>query len=177
MRRQIGKKGDKLISVYWFAILVIVAVGIVLMVNAFYGNPYDVRQVEAGILADNAANCIYYGGQVNPLLFSTEGVFRPDFRDNFMKICSLNFSVEGEFTQVPYYLEVNFSNGVGNFANSFGIMEGNSNLRPDCNINVANNQNLAQCINKEFFMKTSSGTIYTVKILAVVSKVSENTNG
>lgn len=172
-----SKKGDKLISVYWFAILVIVAVGVVLMVNSFYSNPYDVRQLEAATLADNVANCIYYGGTINPLLFSTEGVFRPDFRDKFMQRCSLNFSVEGEFTQIPYYLEVNFSDGVSPFKSVFGVTEGNSNLIPDCNLDVSNTQNLAKCDEKEFFMNSPSGKVYAVKILTIVSKVSENTNG
>jgi hypothetical protein len=177
MISKINKKGDKLISVYWFAILVIVAVGVVLMVNAFYGNPYDVRQIESETLADHVANCIYYGGQVNPSLLSADGVFRPDFRDNFMHMCFLNFSVEGEFTPVPYYIEVNFSSGINDFKNVFGISEGNINLRPDCYISAGNMQNLAKCTQKEFFMKSSSGKVYAVKILSVVSKVTENTNG
>ena len=47
----LNKKGtDKIISVYWFTILFIVAGAIVYMAAAFYGEPYDVREIEANIL-------------------------------------------------------------------------------------------------------------------------------
>ncbi|MDP3965979.1 MAG: hypothetical protein Q8Q04_00425 [archaeon] len=170
-----NKKGEKLISVYWFAILVIVAAGIVLMVNAYYGNSYDVREVESRVLADKIANCIYFGGKVNPLLLTPQGVFREDFRDLFMERCSLNFSVEGEFTRIPYYTSVEFLS-FESLRSQFSIFAGNNNFKSDCNIKVEGNEKLAKCSEKEFYMKTDSGKIYLVKILSIVEKTNENTN-
>ena len=46
------KGGDKIISVYWFAIIFIVATGIVYMVLSFYGKPYDIREIEVDLLTD-----------------------------------------------------------------------------------------------------------------------------
>ncbi len=175
MIKRINKKGSKLLSLYWFAILVIVATGIVLMVNSYYGNPYDVRQVESGVLADHIANCIYFGGEINPQLLSPGGVFKPAFRDNFLKYCTLNFSVQGEFTATPYYVSVNISQGVEYSQNVFSVSQGNTNLRSDCFVNVADKTNLATCTNKTFYMKSPNDQIYSVNILAVVSKVNENT--
>ena len=170
----LNKKGEKLISVYWFAILVIVAVGIVLMVNSYYGSTYDVREVESKVLADKVANCIYYGGKVNPLLLTPQDVFREDFRDFFMERCSLNFSVKGEFERIPYYADVGFFS----FEDSrsvFNISAGNNNFKYDCGVEVENEEKIAKCTEKEFYLKTDSGKIYLVKILSIVAKTDENT--
>lgn len=169
-----NKKGEKLISVYWFAILVIVATGIVLMVNTYYGNSYDVREVESEILADKVANCIYFGGKVNSLLLTPQEVFREDFRDNFMERCSLNFDMEKPFTPVPYYVEVEFLTFEG--STIFEIFSGNSNYKTDCNAKVKDDTKLAKCTEKEFYMKTTSNRIFLVKIISVVAKTDENTN-
>ena len=174
--RLASKKGDKLLSLYWFAMLVIVAVGVVLMVNAFYGNPYDIRQVESQTLASHVADCVYFGGKVNPEIFSVDGIFKESFRDQFMNICTLNFSVEGEFTPVPYYLDVEFLSGSNFDQNQFEITEGNLNIKSDCNVTVADTTKLAKCSDKQFLMETDSGQIYLVKILSVVDKTDENTN-
>ena len=56
-----NKRGGKILSVYWFAILAIVAVGIVAMVVVFYGKPYDVRKSEAEIMINNVADCLSDG--------------------------------------------------------------------------------------------------------------------
>ena len=64
------RKGDKIISVYWFAILVIVAVGIFGMVYVFYGSPYDVREIEANALLNQVADCVSYAGKINTGLIS-----------------------------------------------------------------------------------------------------------
>ena len=41
---------EKIISVYWFVILIIIAGAVVAMVSLFYGSPYDVRVTEANIM-------------------------------------------------------------------------------------------------------------------------------
>jgi len=44
-----NKRGmEKIVSIYWFAILIIVAGGIIYMVSIFYGDPYDVGQLNLG---------------------------------------------------------------------------------------------------------------------------------
>ena len=154
--------------------ILIVAVGIVLMVNAYYENSYDVREVEAQILSDKVADCIYFGGEVNPLLFTTQGVFREDFRDFFMQRCSLNFSVKGEFSRIPYYIEVRFF-PLESEKEVFNITHGNKNFKPDCGIDVAGDEKLAKCSEKDFYMRADSGNVYLVKVLSIVAKTNENT--
>lgn len=164
--------GDKIISIYWFAILVIVAGGVVLMVNAFYSSPYDVRETEGEILAAKVADCIYPGGGFNFALMSG-GVFKEEFRDNFMERCNLDFTPRGEFERTEYYLSVEFwMRGEKNQV-FFTIEEGNINLKADCSIK-ANKNKLSTCVEREFWALESENKPYLVKIEAVINKVEAN---
>jgi len=172
----INKKGDKLLSIYWFAILVIVAVGVVLMVNSFYGKNYDVRKQESEILGQKVADCIYFGGEFNPLLLNNQGGFREDFKDNFLEKCSLNLTINEEFKRPPYYFEVEFFLEEDLRKSSLLISEGNKNWKSDCDVSVSGKSKLATCFNQEFFAKLNSDSVYLIKVLSIVGKVEENTN-
>ena len=171
-----NKKGDKLLSVYWFAILVIVAVGVVLMANTFYGASYDVRKAESEILAQKVADCIYSGGAFNSQLFNLKGDFREDFKETFLDKCSLNFTIEENFQRPPYYVQVDFFRGTDTEKKSFSITEGNKNWVPDCNSKVAEKSKLATCTSQEFYAKRGSSSVYRIKILSIVGKVDQNTH-
>ena len=99
------KKGDKILSIYWFAILVIVAVGIVAMVVVFYGKPYDVRQEESGILTMKISDCLSNGKYINKNINN----------ENILAECHLVLNDE-------YYFEID----------NLGIKQGNSNLKEYC---------------------------------------------
>jgi len=171
-----NKKGDKLLSVYWFAILVIVAVGIVLMVNTFYGASYDVRKAESEILAQKVADCIYSGGAFNSQLFNLKGDFREDFKETFLDKCSLNFTIDENFQRPPYYIQVDFFQGADTEKKSFSITEGNQNWVSDCDLNITDRSKLATCTSQEFYAKRSFNSVYLVKILSIVGKVDQNTH-
>ena len=69
-----GKKGgEKLISIWWFMVLTIVATGIVIGVSAYYAAEVDVKAVEADILSEKVLDCMNQNG------------FVPDnfFKENF----------------------------------------------------------------------------------------------
>ncbi|MEJ2497249.1 MAG: hypothetical protein P8Y43_07230 [Sulfurovaceae bacterium] len=79
-----NKKGtDKLLSMYWFLILFLVAGGIFAMVTVFYSSPYDVREIEAEILADKTLDCISYTGKLSSFVLNDSGEFNEDFKKNF----------------------------------------------------------------------------------------------
>jgi hypothetical protein len=167
-----SKKGsDKIISVYWFLILAIIAGGVIIMVNVFYNSPYDVRQVESEILAMKVANCIEVGGEMSELLdgYST---LRDSFRDNFRDICNLNFDPGEKFEHEQYYVLVDFY-----LPNSeepdFQISEGNSNWVADCGIE-AKKEKLVECTNKKFFTSLEGGNVYRVEILTIVRNTEKN---
>jgi hypothetical protein len=103
-----NNRGEKYFSVYWFAVLVIIAAGIVLIVMAFYGKPLDVRDVEANILVNNAIDCISEG----------DGIRNDLANAKFLQECHLTLNEE-------YYFEIS----------ELGIIQGNSNLKDYCDLN------------------------------------------
>jgi len=166
-----NKKGtDKVISVYWFAILFIVAGGIVYMVSAFYGNPYDVREIEAGLLSDKTAGCISYAGYLR------EGVLSQEFKDNFPERCNLNFEVEDTYgwkEQGQYFLKLNFYdfNSYPAANSLFEISAGNPNLDDSCNLE---GEQMPFCLERELYVLAEDGKPYTVKIISAIGKTEKN---
>jgi hypothetical protein len=102
-----NKKGtDKIISIYWFVILFLVAAAIVYMAAIFYGEPYDVREIEANILVNQIAGCVSEGGYLKENI-----LFNEEFKTNFLEECDLNFNVEdvfgwGELEQYYFKIEI-----------------------------------------------------------------------
>ena len=78
-----NKRGDEILSIWWFFILAVIGVGIVLGVLRFYSIYADVREVDADILGNRIYDCIVSQGQL-----------RNDFRDfNIFSECKLNKEV------------------------------------------------------------------------------------
>ena len=147
---------SKIMSVYWFAILVIVAGTIVYMVLIFYGSPYDVREIEANILINKVADCLSENGKLNTQIN----------QDNFLEKCNLNFDTPDQEGQ--YYLEVEFRNFNDDALLDFVIIEGNVNLK--------DNPNMGSIFKSEksFYVLKDENEELIVKILAVISKTKEN---
>jgi len=167
---KMNKKGDKIISVYWFAILFIVAAAVVYMVTVFYGEPYDIREVEANILTNQIADCLAEGGKLKKNILDDEGQLLLN-NDNFLWICNLNLDVEDfkDWSNNQFYVEIDI----------FGISQGNINLK-NGNINLKDycgkqGKTLPVCVNRTFYVlnqdKTSS---YEIEILSIVGKVEKN---
>jgi len=166
-----NKKGDKLISVYWFVILFIVAGAIVYMVISFYGEPYDIREAEAHALTNKVAGCLSEAGYLK------EGVLNEDFRENFMEECKLNFEVEdiyGWREQGQYYVEINFSNFL-TMEEIPTIKKGNEALKTDC----GKGKTFPVCLNRSFYALSKKDQDqdqeqYQINILSIVRKTDKN---
>lgn len=168
-----NKKGsDKIISIYWFLILVIIAGGVIAMVHVFYSSPYDVREIEAEMLAMKVANCIELGGKMDKRLDGFESL-RSEFRDNFRDNCNLNFDVKGEFEYEQYYVLVDFYKFPNLDESVFQISEGNTNWVADCEIE-SKKKKLVQCSNKEFLTSDERGNVYLIDILTIVRNTEKN---
>lgn len=166
MRFRLNKKGgDKIISMYWFAILFIVAAAIVYMVLLFYGKPYDVREVEANLLINKVADC----------LTSYEGLyFDPFILDNFEENCALNFQVEDfqGWKDDQLYAEVNVRDFSNSQLNAFNpVFFGNMDLKNICKDKLGN---VPYCIEKSFYVITSEGTPYYVDVFVSIRKTEKN---
>ena len=159
-----NKKGDKIISVYWFTILFIVAAAVVYMVGVFYGEPYDVREIEANILTNQIADCLSEGGELKKSILDDEGQFLLN-NDNFLEACDLNLNVE-DFKdwkqQEQYYIQISI----------FGISQGNINLKNYCD---KKGKTLPVCVNRSFYVLNQDKTnSYEIEILSIVGKIEKN---
>ncbi|HLC87269.1 MAG TPA: hypothetical protein VJH65_03290 [Candidatus Nanoarchaeia archaeon] len=165
------KKGaEKIISIYWFFILFIVAGGVIYMVILFYGEPYDVREIEANLLVNSIADCISEAG------FLREQVLNKEFRDNFLEVCRINFNVE-DFqewkNEEQYYLHASFYNfDTESFI--FDISEGNINLEEFCKEQYKGQKNNPVCISRSFYSLDKQGGKYKINIIGAVRKTEKN---
>lgn len=166
-----NKRGtDKILSVYWFAILFLVAAGIVYMVAVFYGQPYDVRDVEINILINKIANCFAEGGRLKYLLDEINN-------DNFLSKCGLTFNVEdtNNWENDQFYVNVSFydfdnSNGIGGIGRN-SIVYDNANLEDSC----GTGKYAPVCLERSFYvLDKNSNNQYVIKILSIVRKTEKN---
>lgn len=94
MKGKIG--GEKLLSVWWFFVLVIIGGGISIAVIMNYGASVDVRQIEANVLYEKIIDCaVEQGFLVEDL--SNENVFEK---------CGLSEKVFGENSN--FYFRISF---------------------------------------------------------------------
>ena len=161
-----NKRGaEKIISVYWFAILFIVAGTIAYSVSIFYGNPYDVREIESNIMINKIADsdCLSKNGKLK------EEVLSEDFKENFLEKCHLNFGNEKE----EYYLEVEFYNfdDLENPLN-FNINEGNINLKAFSETSSSSNSIFKN--EKSFYVLNEKDEELIVKIISIIRKTEKN---
>ena len=168
-----NKRGDKIISVYWFVILFLVAAAISYMVFSFYGKPYDVREIEANALTNRVANCISEGGYLK------EEVLTPVFSENFLAKCNLNFEVEDaydwkESEQYFVRLEI-FEIKTPEFDSKEKVSEafaGNGNLRDFCE---TPGKYMPICAERSLYSIDKENVQYQVNILSIVKKIEKNT--
>lgn len=160
-----NKKGaEKVLSVYWFAIIIIVAGGIVAMVYNFHSYPYDVREIEAGILSNSVADCISRGGILNP------SVFENSFSDNFLDICNIDF---GDGLEQEYFVRVEIYDSTGN--NEVRFSKGNLNLLSSCGFEEEMEaENIAKCVQNEFLSTNFEGNLKSIKLTSIIRKIDEN---
>jgi len=162
---------DKILSVYWFAILFIVAGAIVYMAVLFYGEPYDLRKIETNLLSNQISNCISQGGVLKDNVFDEERKLKEDF--DLVKECHLNFNVESYSNwkeQEQYYVKVSFYNFRSNsFLFDFPAV-GNINLKDTCN---DKGDNSPFCVEKSFYVIKGDNQ-YLIKILSIVRKTEKN---
>ncbi|MDP2629017.1 MAG: hypothetical protein Q8P15_03940 [Nanoarchaeota archaeon] len=156
---QKNKKGaEKIISVYWFAILFIVAGAMVYMVSSFYGKPYDVREIEAGLLTNKIAECLSVEGYINENWGNLN-------TDNFLDQCGLDFNTEEIYSwnDDQYYIEVNISEKI--------ISVGNTNLKGSC---FLQGKNAPPCLESSLYAIDLQDNNYKINILSIVRKTEKN---
>lgn len=159
---KMNKKGtNKILSMYWFAILLIVVGGVVSMVTIFYNSPYDVREIEGNLMINQIVDCISEHENLNSKVFEDFDVLEEcNFKEDL-------FGGDGEyFFNFSIY---NFSDS--KLVNSFS--EGNNKLKADCNIEDEDYEKLSKCIGREVYL-VNENDLYKINILSAVKKVKKN---
>jgi len=168
-----NKRADKIISVYWFAVLIIVAAGIFGMVYVFYGSPYDVREIEANVLGNQIADCVSYGGRITPNLI-LNGQGNPMTGASFLSMCHLNFQTT-EWEEEQYYIQVEIYKLEDMNTPFLEISAGNNKWLSSCSLQADKSlEKLAKCVRKSFYSVDDSNNQYIIKILSVVRKTEKN---
>jgi hypothetical protein len=153
-----NKKGtDKILSIYWFTILVISALAIVYMVAIFYGRPYDVRAIEGNLLLNKVSECLMNGSYLRADFQDQE------FKDHFLDECNLTFKTEDSFgwRDDQYYISLP----------GLGISAGNENLAFICSSDLNNNP---FCIEKTFYALSQNKSNFTLSLFVSVRKTEKN---
>lgn len=164
---------DKLISVYWFVILGIVATVVVIMTSSFYGGSSDVRGIEARILANKIADCVSREGKINSAIYDGDG-FVSGFSDEILAVCEINLETEEDWKDPQIYFRIDFFYAESQNEGVFSVEQGNLNFVPACSLQGDEEiDRLAKCEQKRIY-STSNGKQFLVKVLAAVGKSSKN---
>lgn len=168
-----NKRGeDKMIAMYWFAILFLVTGAIVAMVSLFYGHPLDVREAESQVLLQRFSDCLSREGVLNSRLYD-EGFF-DSFGERLLEECSLSFSVDeyvyGEDSQ--YYVGADLYVLLSPGVSVHHVEAGNLNLLASCNSENAFDT-LAYCSRARLYV-TGGDAQYLVEVTSIVRKAEQN---
>ena len=169
-----NRRGEKIISIYWFAILFIVAAAIVYMAALFYGDPYDIRALEADILTDKIAECFSKGAEG-----TDEGGYLNEEinQENFLQECDLTFDVggiQGSGERGLYYIGVSVLEfGIPNPETVLEIEEGNINLKLSCGLSDGSGT-LPYCLERSFYILDRAENRYEINILSAVRKTEKD---
>ncbi len=172
------KRGsDKMLSMYWFAIVLLVSIGVFSMVYLFYSAPYEVRDVESDILANHVGNCLSRQGQIHPGIIPN-GEFNPNF--NLLRDCNLNFETEDEYDwkqEEQFFAEVEIYS-ISSGKNILGkVSEGNLNWKENCFIKDKKDEDFdrfVKCSEKRVYVLGSNSEQYLINILVGVGKIEKN---
>lgn len=160
---------DKVISIYWFTILFIVAAAVVYMVFLFYGKPYDVRQIEANLLLEKIGDCLSKQGRLTTNVFDGTNFLINE--NNFLGICNLNFNVEDihSWEDDQYYVGVEiFSWQTKQKLHNVGV--GSIKLQ-DCSDKLDNSP---FCVRRSFYVLDNLNNQYKVEVFSSVRKTEKN---
>lgn len=134
------KGGEKLLSIWWFLILIIVGAGIALSVTMFYSTDVDVRKIESEILYEKVFGCIVKQNFLISELFEKETEF--DIFDE----CELNKIVFKE--EENFYFRIRFLDDKGDKLRE-DIKAGQFSFEKDCDLKENTKaENYPECTEK-----------------------------
>lgn len=98
-----NKKADKLLSIWWFFVLGVIAGGIVIGVLIYSSADINIKEVEADVLVEKIISCLINNGYLK------ENIFENDF--NIFDFCNLNPEVFGKASNFYFNISIYDENG------------------------------------------------------------------
>lgn len=159
-----NKIGDeRILSLYWFIVFIIVAIAIVSAVLIFYSHPVDVRGAEASILTDKVIDCLVDNGNLNSGKLD-------EAEKNLEAACNLILADESndkyKDMKSQYYIKVEAKGKL--------IQTGDSSFLAYCK--ETSKTNIPVCWEKKLFI-LDNNAFTSVKIITAVRKVEQNAKG
>ncbi len=170
---RMNKKGDeRVLSIYWFLMFVIIAIGIGSAVVLFYGKPLDIREKEASILSDKIIGCIVEKGILKPE--ALEGIKEGKIEGE----CNLYFNDNSLPTysgKQEYFVRIRVEK-TGDEGRDYDAHYGDMNFEPFCG-QKDSRINIAFCSMKRFYALNEKGEFVLVEITSAIGKVEQNAIG
>jgi len=158
------KAAEKILSVYWFLILVLVAGAIVVGVMLFYSSPFDVRAMEAELLSDKIVDCISDTGHLRQDV--ADAVLQKTLSDfDLIGNCNLNLE-DSTFMNDQYYVSLEVYHLDGQKID--GVDIGRVDFVPVCN----QEGEFPKCVEKRVLLV--NGEEFIIKVLSGVRKTEKN---
>lgn len=164
-----------MVAIYWFAILFIIAGATVAMVSLFYGNPYDVREIETNLMINKFSDCVSDNGEINGEFLNGS---RLKENVSIKKVCGFNFkpiSSGNVKKREQYYLKASFYE-LGSGVPKKTYFAGSKEFGPQCEIQAKEKeyQRTAKCANRSFYVANDTESAYKVNVLSAVAKTGKN---
>ena len=121
----LNKKGEKLLSIWWFFVIAVAATGITVGVLVYYSASIDMREAEAELLSEKIFDCVIEDG------FLVGDILEEDF--DVFENCILKEEVFGEGSSFYFHIKIfdesgdlireAIKGGVSSFEKDCGIQE------------------------------------------------------
>jgi len=142
-----NKRGaEKLFSIWWFLVLVIVGLGIVAGVFIFFSSEVDVREIEVDILNTKIADCIVEQG------FLIESALDDNF--DILSACRLSENVFSQGSN--FFIKINFLDESGANIRE-PVLKGDFSFEKDCEVQEPADgekveaEKFPKCIQKKYY--------------------------
>lgn len=151
-----NKKAEtKLLSIWWFFVLVIIGAGVVMGTSMFKSDKLDVREAESAILVNRLIDCSINQGKL------VEEVFQ---ESKFFNICGLDSTILDKSTY--YYIKISAVDiNTNRTINEISL--GNQAFEQECKVAaVADAKKYPRCFETTTFTVNSKGELLKLNFIA-----------
>lgn len=161
------KADERVLSVYWIIIFVLIAISIVSATIIFFSSPADVRQIEARVLGDKLIECLAENGQSNQGVFNSLSVDG----SNLEQKCSLNLK-DASYDKNQFYIKI--KTGAKDGAKEIIYNQDESeDYAVYCKAEI-NEKNVPVCYEQKLFVLNEKNEFILIDLLIAINKIKSN---